>query len=91
MGCLLSKPEQQENGRSNTVYDGALSVLPKPLPKALPRDANQKYLSQSLGRYLQLNYASLFTNNRLWIIERLTEDQDFFTNLLTASLTPDYL
>ena len=87
MGCIPSKESLTAGDASEAARAVSVSNVPKPMTK----DGNQKAASQSLGRYLQQNYAAIFARNKSWIDEKLAEDQKFFTNLLTASQTPDYL
>jgi hypothetical protein len=87
MGCIASK----ESPTAGDASEAAHTVAVTNMPKHMARDGNHKVASPSLGRYLEQNYAAIFSSNKLWITEKLAEDKKFFTNLLTASQTPDYL
>jgi len=90
MGCITSK-EAPGGGGAGDASEATRIVPMSNVPKPMAKDGSQKPASQSLGRYLQQNYAAIFASNKSWIDEKLAEDPKFFTNLLTASQTPDYL
>lgn len=85
MGCMTSKEARKESVAPVVARPAAAHKAFKYTPK------DQEFVSESLARYLRQNYEAVFSNNKLWINEQLASDKGFFTNLLTASQTPDYL